>query len=537
MADLDLMLLRRRADNLISAAGGPGGPGMTLGLVRDGELVLHRQAGLASLELGVPIGPDTTFRIASVSKQFTCAAVLLLAAEGTLELQDEARTHLPELPDFGPKLTIAHLMHNTSGIRDMLEIMRLGGVDLSMPVTRDNLLTGITRQRTLNFAPGTRYLYSNSNFLLLGLIVERVSGMSLSDFLAERIFTPLGMDRTRMVESTIEVVPGLAAGYLPKDGGWMRAAHGFPLGGEGGLVSSVEDLALWARNFETGRVGGEGLIEALERQTPFANGRTANYARGLSVRHYRGIRAVDHGGLWPGYKTEFLRAPELRLAVICITNNGGADPYHTAHDLLDAAIEGRPGVHAVPKLPPIATLQSIAGRYLDRERGVTLDFSVNPDGLLIGNANGVPFRLKQGDDGRLVASRSAGDFAMTAEGDELAVELDAGFAARYRRVTGPASLPNDLGGSYRNEEIGATWTIRRVADGTLALDVTGPIIRDRAWEIEPIEGDVVRFYPPSTLFRSWVDAQVLREAGAITGLQVNGGRAKGLVFARQGVGK
>ena len=533
MADLDLLLLRRRMDRLLAPYDRADMPGMALGLVRDGALVLHRQAGMASLELGVPLGVDSCFRIASVSKQFTCAAILLLAAEGKLDVRDAARTYLPELAEFGAPLTIAHLMHNTSGLRDMLELMRLGGMDLSVPCTTEDLLAAIFRQRTLNFAPGSRYLYSNSNFLLLGVIVERIAGEALPGFLERRIFAPLGMSRTRMTPSTTAVVAGLATGYLPKDGGWVRAAHGFPLGGEGGLVSSVEDLALWARNCETGRVGGMALVEGLETQQAFTNGAPATYARGLQVRDYRGMRAVDHGGLWPGYKTEFLRVPELRLAVICIANNGAADPYHTAHDLLDAAIEGRPGVHAVPALPPRAELDRLAGRWLDRERGTTLEISVSADGVPGGTANGVPFRLKMGDDGRLAASRSAADFccALSQDGSRLEVEFDARATASFERPAPGAVLPEGLAGAYENAELAAIWTFAAGAAG-MEVRVAGPLFADRAWEVEPIEGDCIRVLQPGSLFRSWSDVRVLREGGRVSGLQVTGGRARELMFLR-----
>ncbi len=141
------------------------GPGVTIGVVLGRELVVHESAGMASIELRVPIGPETTFRIASVSKQFTCAAILLLAAEGKLAIDDDVRRYIPALPDLGDRITLAHLMHNTSGIRDMLEIMRLGGVDLAQPCEAQDLMDGVCRQRALNFAPGSRYLYSNSNFM------------------------------------------------------------------------------------------------------------------------------------------------------------------------------------------------------------------------------------------------------------------------------------------------------------------------------------------------------------------------------------
>ena len=175
-------------------------------------------------------------------------------------------------------------MHNTSGIRDMLEIQRQGGADLGTAVDQATLLEGIRRQRRLNFAPGSRFLYSNSNFLLLGRIVEHLSGEPLPGFLERRILAPLGMSDTRMVEDPYEAVPHLATGYRPQDGGgWARAPHGFRIGGEGGLVSSVEDLALWDRNFTTRRLGADWL-DALSEQMPFNNGHENFYARGLIVR-------------------------------------------------------------------------------------------------------------------------------------------------------------------------------------------------------------------------------------------------------------
>jgi CubicO group peptidase (beta-lactamase class C family) len=536
MGDLDLLLIERHAARLIAPYDRPDQPGVVVGVVRDGALVVHRQAGMASLELGVPLGPASVFRIASVSKQFTCAAILLLAAEGRLSPDDDVRTHLPELADFGARITLDHLMHNTSGLRDMLELMRLGGVDLGMPIARDDLLAAILRQRTLNFAPGTGYLYSNTNFFLLGLIVERVTGQSLPAFLEARIFTPLGMNRTRMVESTSAVVPGLATGYLPDKGGWVRAAHGFPIGGEGGLVSGVEDLALWVRNMSTGRAGGKGLAAGLEVLAPFNNGLRNNYARGLSVRDYRGARAVDHGGLWPGYKTEFLRVPEFNLAVIVISNNGGADPYHLAHHVLDSAIEGRPGIHALAALPDAASLRKLAGRWLDRTRAATLDIAINEDGVPVVNANGVPFLLRMSETGKLVASRSANDFTavLTDHGATLDVELDAGATATFVRIAEGATLPADLPGRYGNDEIGADWTIAVSGEAmTMAMAIDGPLRRRDGAQIEPVEGDFIRIVLPGNLYRAWADARVLRDAsGAVTGLAVRGGRARNLVFSR-----
>jgi CubicO group peptidase (beta-lactamase class C family) len=529
-----MTLLARRVDELVAPWAAPGTPGVAVAVVRDGEMVLHRCAGLASLELGVPVGPATTFRIASVSKQFTCAAAFLLAQEGRLDIAGEARRYLPELPDFGTPVTVGHLMHNVSGIRDMLDIMRQGGVDLGFPVTQGDLLAGICRQRGLNFAPGSRYLYSNSGFFLLGLIVERISGVALPALLERRIFAPLGMRRTRMSPSVWEPVPGLATGYLPTQAGWVRVAHAFPMGGEGGLVSCVEDLALWDRNFITHQVGGPALAEALERQIDFTGGGRCGYACGLRVYPHRGVRTVGHGGLWPGYKTEFLRAPDRGVTVICISNNGGSDPYHLAHDILDVILDGLPGVQAVPPLPARGTLAKLAGRWLDRDSGMTVDISLAATGLPMGNTHGVPFRLQPSADGRLEASRSGDDFwcALAPDGT-LAVELDAGVRATYHRVAPGAVLPEGLAGTYANADMAATWTFADGANG-MEVRVRGPVAADGGpWPAEPVEGDIFRIWVPGTLFKGWLDVRVLRAGGRVRGLHVTGNRARQLIYARR----
>jgi CubicO group peptidase (beta-lactamase class C family) len=532
MIDLELKRLERIVDRMLEPWRRPSGPGVTVGLVRDDALVLHRSAGLANIELDVPIGPETTFRIASVSKQFTCAAILMLAAEGRLGIDDDARAHIPALPDLGHRITLAHLMHNTSGIRDMLEIMRLGGVDLGQKIAPQDLLDGVCRQRGLNFPPGTRYLYSNSNFMLLGRIVEQVSGEPLAAFLDRRIFAPLGMTMTRHTPDTAELVPGLASGYFPAPGGWRRAAHHFPLHGEGGLVSSVEDLALWHVRFGLPHRDGGTLAEAMTTMTPFLNGTPNTYARGLRIKHWRGVRTVGHDGLWPGFKTSFIRVPDHRAAVICISNDATSDPHDLAFQVVDALIEGTPGVHAVPPMPDWADSVDLPGRYLEPETGATVDVGRDARGRVTANTHGVPTWLMPTMDGRLATSRGSGDFTLRFTEGGIAVERDAGVRQTLRRVVAEARLPEDLPGRYVNEDTAATWSISATDTGA-ELRIAGPVLSAGPWEIVPIQGDIIRVYTPLTLYRGWLDTRVLRDgAGRITGLHLDGGRVKGLVFTR-----
>ena len=509
-------------------AGGTEQPGGAVGVVQDGELIVHRCAGLASLELGVPIGPDTAFRVASVTKQFTCAAVLILADEGRLRLDDDVRDHLPEFPDMGAPITVAHLLHNTSGIRDMLGIMRHGSAGLGQPVRPEELMAGILRQRALNFAPGSRFLYSNSNFLLLGRIAERVSGEPLPAFLDRRIFTPAGMARTRLMEEVGAALAGLATGYARRDGAWTRAPHAFPLHGEGGLVSSVEDLALWSRWLDA----HPDLAEALSTQAPFVNGMANLYARGQIVREYRGVRAVSHGGLWPGFRTEFLRVPELGVTIIAVANRLDADPLLLAHRVLDLLLDARPGAVPAPRPADPAVTQPLAGRWLDPAARTTLDIAVSPEGTTSFATFGQPFEPSTLPDGRLGAVRGMASFALRPmDADTVEVEMDAGHVAAFRRVPPGAALPDGLPGQYRSEEMDADWRIEADGDGA-QVTVRGPVARGGPWRAEPVEGDLFRIHWPG-LLPSWLDAEAVRDAdGAVSGLRVNGGRVRDVLYWR-----
>lgn len=514
MRDLDLLRLERRVGLMLAPLAEQ--PGAAIGVTRDGVLLLRRSVGLASLDLHVPLGVASCFRIASVSKQFTCAAILLLERDGLLSVSDSVRRHLPELPESLASITLDHLMRNSSGLRDMLELLRLGGADLATPVTAADLDAAIGRQRTLNFAPGSRFLYSNSGFWLLGRVVERLSGLSLAEFLESRIFLPLGMTRTRHTPDLTRPVRGLATGYLPDGaGGFTAARHGFPLGGEGGLVSCVEDLALWARSLSVEGLGSE--IEArLEATLPFTGGAMNRYALGLEVEEWRGLRLVSHGGLWPGYKTAFLRLPERRLTVIVIANNAALDPHHMALQVLEAALGNDPALQ--PEPPPLDHA-AMAGTWLSEAEGLSLD--ITAEGMA--RMHGVPFTLIPTADGRMAARRGAFPFrASLPVGDAMEVEFDAGHRATFRRAT-PLPLPA-LDGVWHCAELGAAW---RIAGGVMQAE--GPVRRGLASAITALDPRHLRFAMPSTLFEGWADA-VLAEDGR--SLVVNASRARGLVFTR-----
>ncbi len=316
-------------------------PGCAAALVKAGEVVFSKGYGLASLELGVPIRPDTVFYAGSVSKQFVAFSVALLAEAGKLSLDDDVRRYLPELRDYGTPITIRHLIHHTSGLRDYLELWRIKGRDYldSMPVAE--VLDLVSRQEELNFPPGERHLYSNSGYFLLAVIVERVSGESLRDFARDEIFAPLGMRSSHFHDDSSHSIARKAEGYFSRDdGSWGVLAQRFALVGSGGLYTSVEDLARWDGNFYANRLGkGQAeLIQATLQTGRLNDGENLEYAFGLSVGKMRGLTTVRHGGALGGYRAHLLRFPDQRFSVALLCNLANANPGELADRLAELVL-------------------------------------------------------------------------------------------------------------------------------------------------------------------------------------------------------
>jgi len=326
----------RAVDRLFERWDRSDSPGCSLGIIRDGRLIYEHGYGMANLEHEIPIDSSTVFRIASVSKQFTAMAVLLLQQAGALALDDDIRAYLPEMPDYGRPITIRHLMHHSSGIRDYAEVMYLLGVADEDTYVEQEVLQLLTRQRALNFVPGERYLYSNSGYVLLGEIVERVSGQTLREFVAERIFQPLAMRDSRIRDDHHEWVAHRATGYAPLDAGGFRIAESnYDLVGDGSVFTTVRDLARWDQNFYDHRIGGDDVAAAQHATLVLNDGRPMSYAAGLEVATYGGLRVVAHSGSWVGFKAQLMRFPGQRFSVICLCNDESANPTALALRIAD----------------------------------------------------------------------------------------------------------------------------------------------------------------------------------------------------------
>jgi CubicO group peptidase (beta-lactamase class C family) len=296
-----------------------GVPGCAVGVVQRDSLVYARGFGEANLYSHARNTEKTAFYVASLSKQFTALSILLLEQDRKLSLSDDIRRWVPEVPSLG-RITLRHLLEHTSGLRDYYGLLSINGWRPNELLTEREFLDLVARQRALNFAPGSEFLYSNTGYALLSIVVRRASGESLRDFAARRIFTPLGMRHTQFRDDHTHVIENEAIGYVPQGAGYAMSIPQLDVVGDGGVFSTVEDLARWDANFETGKVGGREGMHRLQQTATLPDGRSTGYAMGLSVGNFAGSRIVSHSGAYVGYRSTYLRFPGERLSVITLCN-------------------------------------------------------------------------------------------------------------------------------------------------------------------------------------------------------------------------
>lgn len=313
----------------------PASPGCALSVTEKQQLVFKAAYGSAILDVPTPNTPDTSFHVASISKQFTAFAIHLLQSEGKLSLQDDVRKYVPELHDFGPPIRLANLLHHTSGLRDQWSLLVLSGRRLEDTITQDDVVHIILNQRELNFPTGSRFSYSNSNYTLLALVVERVSGQSFSQFMAKRVFEPLGMTNSWIQDDFRLLRTGHAQPYGPGAAGFQRRSLPYSSYGATGLQTTVEDMARWAMNLDQPKVGTRAMIDAMFTTAQDGTGEPIPYASGFEVRHYHGNMTVEHSGTDPGYVANFLMLPEQHLAISILCNTEGPNPVELSRRVAD----------------------------------------------------------------------------------------------------------------------------------------------------------------------------------------------------------
>jgi CubicO group peptidase (beta-lactamase class C family) len=310
-------------------------PGCALGVIRDGEFIYRRGYGMANLEHGIALTPQSVFDIASTSKQFTAAVIALLAEARVVGLDDPLRRYFPEFPAWADAITLRQLIHQTSGIRDYLQLAFLAGKGGDADHYTDGwVIELLARQQATNFPAGEQHLYSNSGYLLLAHVVQRATGQTLRQYAGERIFGPLGMSRTHFHDDQTQIVPGRATGYAPAEDGFRISMTTLDMVGDGGVYTTIDDLVQWDRNFYDNRLGGgPDLIERLTTPGSLNDGTPLDYAFGLAVEEYQGLRMVSHGGAFVGYRSELVRFPAQRFSVAVLCNRADASAEQLALDV------------------------------------------------------------------------------------------------------------------------------------------------------------------------------------------------------------
>ena len=348
-----------RVDSLFEPWRGRDRPGCAVGVSHRGRIVLERAYGMADLESGAPMTPATVVHAASLAKQITALSVLLLARDGRLSLDDDVRRWLPELPDYrvrsGGSITLRHLLGHTSGLRDFFELLIIArGRFEEERITDADAMAVVDRQRGLNFAPGAEYGYSNTNYLLLAHVVERVSGQRFADFVASRVFAPLGMTHTRLRDDVTALVPGRAVGYARRGTAWRTSTPNFDVVGPTNLETTVGDLLRLAENLEHPTVGDSAIVQRMLAPGVLTSGDTTSYGLGLSLARDRGFRLAEHEGRDPGFRAYLGRWLEPGLSVALLCNSTALNPVGLGHDVAGLAL-GRS-----PDAPPAATSSSVA---------------------------------------------------------------------------------------------------------------------------------------------------------------------------------
>jgi len=301
-------------------------PGCVIGVTRDGEMAFEKAYGFADVAHKVALTPTTRFYIASLSKQFTAMSIVLLVQDGKLSLDDTVTKWIPELPPFARTITLRHLLNHTSGLRDYMTLLAVSAWPTDGELTERQFLDLMHRQRTLNFAPGDEFLYSNTGYALLSIIVKRASGESLRDFARARIFAPLGMASTEFRDDHNEKIPNRAIGYEATESGVVETNPRIDVVGDAGVYSTIEDLAKWQANFRTPRLGGEAGIAMMIEPGRLNNGQQIPYGFALTLGELRGMKTIAHSGAFGGFRTEMLRFPEVDIGVVTLCNTSNVSP-------------------------------------------------------------------------------------------------------------------------------------------------------------------------------------------------------------------
>jgi CubicO group peptidase (beta-lactamase class C family) len=493
--------------------------------LKDGKIIYTRGYGMSNLEYSIAISPSSIFHVASISKQFTAAAIQRLALEGKLSLTDDIRKYIPEMPDFGHPMTIGNLVHHTSGLRDQWDLQWLAGWRDGDLITEEDVMEMMKRQQALNFIPGDEYVYCNTGFTLLGVVVKRVTGVSLRHYADSVFFKALGMNATHFHSDHSEIVPNRTSAYDRDSNRWAISIPVFDNYGATSLFTTVEDLAKWDENFYTAAVGGKEFIGAMLKPGVFNDGKPQSYASGLALGKYKGRATVEHAGADAGYRAEFLRFPGQHFSVIVLANLGNINPSDLCRKVADLFLRPAPGGVTRVVLVDSAVVNKWAGDYLDvtskartrMEAHAVPSFS---NGVLVNNGT----TLDPVNDSVFKHPPNGTEYSFHEAGGRIRLILrspgmqDRSFE-KVKKIMLPAGGLEEYTGAFYSKELDVRYELLK-KDTMLTVKMP----RNEAMELEPYIKDV--FTGPFTV-------EFLRDKkNRVTGFLLTTPRSRNLRFVR-----
>lgn len=509
-------------------------PGAAVAVVQNGEVVFKKGYGSANLEYDIPVTPETIFHVASVSKQFTVFALLLLQEEGKLSLEDPIQKHIAEVPDFGQEITLRHLATHTSGMRDQWDLLNLAGWRWDDVITKEHVLKMVSRQKELNFTPGEQYMYCNTGFTLLAEVVARVSGKTFNQFTQSRMFTPLNMTNSQFYDDHQRIVKNRAYSYYPWTFGYQKSVLSYANVGATSLFTTVEDLSLWANNFKELKVGSKAIVDQMNTLAVLNNGENFGGAYGQFVGLYKGLQQIQHSGGDAGYRSHLVRFPDQDFAVSVVSNNGVANP--TALALLVADLYLKDDFVEEPKSTKKKQkttrlkekeLKAFEGQYWDAKDLYSRKIELKGENLQYDRGNGNTTELAPLSKNSFVmlnvpnevtvtfSSENGQNRMIVTEGEQILGTLD-----EYTPVDAASVDMKQYLGSYTSEELSTTYTMVEKEGVLVATHYRG--------------SDIPLSLVKTDVFKAGGNTIVITRDNnnTIIGLKVSTGRVKNLKFTK-----
>ena len=511
-------------------------PGCALGIIKEGKLIYAKGYGMANMEYDIPNSASSVFRIGSTSKQFTAASIVLLAEKDKLSLDDNLKSLFPDFPDYAKKITIRHLLNHTSGIRDYLQISYLKGLGDDDYYTDDNVMKWLINQTDLNFSPGEEYLYSNSGYWLLGQIVKKVAGINMAEFAMKEIFEPLEMNSTHFHNDHTQIVKNRASGYVPDNNeNFKISMTTLDMIGDGGIFTTINDIKKWDDDYYETAVLSKELWNVMTQQGVLNNGEVIDYASGLMISKYKGLKTVRHGGAFVGFRAEILRFPEQKLSIAIFANRGDANPSRMANQVADILLKDELIENIDKKDKKVKfditedefQLSQLIGNY-EIQPGVVARLSIKNDSLNvlqtwdkstynILKVSGNTFQISGNENLSFSFSNLKDGFTQTLkvlQGDSETI------AARKKEIDTSGINLKDYVGSYYSNELDVNYNFE------IENEILFFRIENTSSTIECIISDLDQFSTETGLVR------FQRKDGLISAFELDSGRVKNLKFKK-----